>query len=88
MLYALYKLTSINLLQYITVRAGIAFFLAFIFTVYLMPKFIKWAKARNANQPIYALAPQTHQQKGKNAYHGRHCLFVCSNPCRAFVCPS
>lgn len=66
MLYALYKLTSINLFQYITVRAGIAFFLAFILTVYLMPKFIQWAKARNANQPIYSLAPQTHQKKAKH----------------------
>lgn len=77
MLYALYKLTSINLFQYITVRAGISFFLAFILTIYLMPKFIKWAKNRNANQPIYSLAPQTHQQKGKTPTMGG-IIFLCT----------
>ncbi len=70
MLYSFYKLASINLFQYITVRAGIAFFMAFFLTIYLMPKFIRWAKSRNANQPIYALAPQTHQQKGKTPTMG------------------
>jgi phospho-N-acetylmuramoyl-pentapeptide-transferase len=28
-----------------------------------MPKFIKWAKNKKANQPIYSLAPTSHQQK-------------------------
>jgi len=70
MLYFLYQITSVNLFQYITVRAGIAFFLSFVLTIYLMPKFIRWAKARNANQPIYALAPQTHQQKSKTPTMG------------------
>ena len=28
-----------------------------------MPKFIRWAQARKANQPIYELAPQSHQAK-------------------------
>ncbi len=28
-----------------------------------MPKFIKWAKSKNASQPIYDLAPQSHKQK-------------------------
>ncbi len=28
-----------------------------------MPKFIKWAKAKKANQPIYDLAPDSHQAK-------------------------
>ena len=70
MLYLLYQFFSINLFQYITVRAGTAFFLAFIMTIYLMPKFIKWAKARNANQPIYDLAPKTHQQKSKTPTMG------------------
>jgi len=32
-------------------------------TVYLMPKFINWAKARKANQPIYEHAPESHQAK-------------------------
>lgn len=28
-----------------------------------MPKFIKWAKAKKANQPIYEYAPDSHQEK-------------------------
>lgn len=70
MLYFLYQLFSINLFQYITVRAGMAFFLAFFLTIYLMPRFIKWAKRKNANQPIYDLAPKTHQQKSKTPTMG------------------
>ena len=70
MLYFLYQLFSINLFQYITVRAGTAFFLSFVLTIYLMPRFIKWAKTRNANQPIYDLAPKTHQQKSKTPTMG------------------
>ncbi len=70
MLYLLYQFFSINLFQYITVRAGTAFFLAFFLTTYLMPRFIKWAKAYNASQPIYDLAPKTHQQKSKTPTMG------------------
>ena len=44
-------------------RAGISFFIAFVLTMYLMPKFIKWAKAKKASQPIYEHAPQSHQVK-------------------------
>ncbi len=50
MLYYLHSL-GINLFYYISVRAIIAFFTAFIITLYFMPKFIKWAKAK-ATQPI------------------------------------
>ena len=32
-------------------------------TVYLLPKFIEWAKKKKANQPIYEHAPQSHQAK-------------------------
>lgn len=70
MLYGLYKLLSINLFQYITVRAGAAFFISFILAMYLIPKFIKWAKNKNANQPIYHLAPQTHQNKSNTPTMG------------------
>ncbi len=63
MLYLLHKLLDINIFQYITVRAGISFFVAFILTLVIMPKFIAWAKSKKANQPIYDLAPQTHQVK-------------------------
>ncbi len=78
MLYFLYQITYVNLFQYITVRAGIAFFLGFVFTIYLMPKFIKWAKSRNASQPIYSLAPQTHQQKSKTPTMGGIVFLVAS----------
>ena len=70
MLYWLYQLTSINIFQYITVRAGIAFFISFIFALFLIPKFIKWAKKKNANQPIYDLAPETHQKKSNTPTMG------------------
>ena len=78
MLYFLYQLFSINLFQYITVRAGTAFFLSFVLTIYLMPRFIKWAKARNASQPIYDLAPKTHQQKSKTPTMGGIVFLVAS----------
>ena len=40
-----------------------SFFIAFVLTMYLMPKFIKWAKSKKASQPIYEHAPQSHQAK-------------------------
>ncbi len=70
MLYWLYEVSHINIFQYITVRSGIAFFISLVISMYLMPKFIKWAKAKNANQPIYSLAPQSHQAKGKTPTMG------------------
>ncbi len=66
----IYQFFDINLFQYITVRAGISFFIAFILTLVLMPKFITWAKERNANQPIYKHAPEGHQAKGKTPTMG------------------
>ena len=63
MFYWLYRHLDINIFQYISVRAGISFFIAFVLTMYLMPKFIKWAKAKKASQPIYEHAPQGHQAK-------------------------
>ncbi|MDC0933788.1 phospho-N-acetylmuramoyl-pentapeptide-transferase [Arcobacteraceae bacterium] len=63
MFYWFYRHLDINIFQYISVRAGIGFFIAFFMTAYLMPKFIRWATARKANQPIYELAPQSHQAK-------------------------
>ena len=70
MLYLLYQIFHINIFQYITVRAGISFFIGFVLTLFLMPKFIAWAKKKNANQPIYELAPQGHQAKGKTPTMG------------------
>ncbi|RUM66192.1 MAG: phospho-N-acetylmuramoyl-pentapeptide-transferase [Sulfurospirillum sp.] len=63
MLYLFYHYFHINLFQYITVRAGISFFTGFILTLYLMPRYIRWAQKRRANQPIYKYAPEAHQAK-------------------------
>lgn len=63
MFYWFYRHLDINIFQYISIRAGIGFFIAFLLTVYLMPKFIAWARAKKANQPIYELAPESHMAK-------------------------
>ena len=63
MFYWLYRHLEINIFQYISVRAGISFFIAFILTIYIMPKFIAWARSKKASQPIYELAPESHKQK-------------------------
>ncbi|MCK9161482.1 MAG: phospho-N-acetylmuramoyl-pentapeptide-transferase [Arcobacteraceae bacterium] len=63
MFYSFYKIFDLNILQYITVRAGIAFAISFFLALFLMPYFIKWAKRQKSSQPIYELAPKTHQQK-------------------------
>jgi len=69
MLYYLYEHFGINLFHYISVRAIIAFFISFFLTLYLMPKFIKWAKDK-ATQPIYELAPENHKEKSKTPTMG------------------
>ncbi len=63
MFYWFFRHLDINIFQYISVRAGIAFFIAFVLTLILMPKFIRWAQNRKQSQPIYDLAPDSHQQK-------------------------
>jgi len=62
MLYYFYDFFDINLFQYISVRAGFAFFISFCLTMFLMPKYIKWAKAKKANQPINKWV-KTHEAK-------------------------
>jgi len=52
MLYFLHQWLDINLFTYISVRAGIAFFTSFVLTIFLMPRYIAWARAKKANQPI------------------------------------
>jgi len=61
--YWFYRHLDINIFQYISIRAGIGFFIAFFLTLYMLPKFIIWAKSKKANQPIYELAPSSHQLK-------------------------
>ncbi|WP_121627976.1 phospho-N-acetylmuramoyl-pentapeptide-transferase [Poseidonibacter antarcticus] len=63
MFYWFYRHLEINIFQYISVRAGISFIIAFFLTMFLLPKFIKWAKSKNASQPIYEHAPLGHQEK-------------------------
>ncbi len=63
MFYWFYRHLDINIFQYISVRAGLSFFIAFFLTMFLMPRFIKWAKSKKASQPIYDLAPSSHQEK-------------------------
>jgi len=62
MLYFLYSHFDINIFHYISVRSIIAFFLSFLLTLYIMPKYIQWAKKR-MTQPIYSLAPENHKTK-------------------------
>jgi len=62
MLYYFHHLFDINILGYISVRAGIAFFLAFCLTIFALPRFMRWAMARKANQPINKYVP-IHESK-------------------------
>ena len=49
MFYYIYEFSNFNIFQYITVRAGFSFFIAFCLTVWALPKFIALAKAKNAH---------------------------------------
>lgn len=70
MLYWLHELLNINILGYITIRAGISFFLALFFTLFLMPKFIRWAKKTSSVQPINDWAPDRHKEKSSTPTMG------------------
>lgn len=70
MFYYLYELLHINVFSYITVRTALAFFISFVLCVLFMGRFITWAKNKSANQPIYELAPKTHQNKAKTPTMG------------------
>ena len=62
MLYYFYELFDIQLFHYISVRAGFGFFISFCLTLFLMPKYIAWARAKKANQPINKYVP-AHENK-------------------------
>lgn len=70
MLYAIYNLFDINLFYYISVRAGFSFFIALLLTLYLMPKFIRWAQRSDRHQPINEWAPDSHKEKRKTPTMG------------------
>ncbi len=69
MLYWFYQTLGINLFQYITLRAGVAFFIGLLLTLILMPRFIAWAQRSARVQPIneYVAA---HQGKAKTPTMG------------------
>jgi len=69
MLYELSQLLDINLFGYISVRAGVAFFIAFSLTLFVMPKYLAWAISKNANQPISKYIP-AHKGKGRTPTMG------------------
>lgn len=83
MLYWLWSTTHINLFQYITFRAGISFFLAFILSIAIFPYFIRWAKAKKANQPISHFVP--HEEK-KNTPTMGGVVFVFCTLVATFLC--
>ena len=63
LLYWLHNLFDINILGYITIRAGVSFFIALLLTLFLLPKFIRWAQRTSSVQPINEWAPERHQTK-------------------------
>ena len=78
MIYYLHELFHINLFGYITVRAGISFFIALFLTLYLMPKFIAWAKRSASTQPINEWAPERHQLKAHTPTMGGVVFVICA----------
>ncbi len=69
MLYELSQLLDINLFGYISVRAGFSFLIAFLLTIFVIPKYLAWAISKNANQPISKYVP-SHASKGKTPTMG------------------
>jgi len=63
LLYFLHEYFNINILGYITIRAGISFFVALFLTLFLLPKFIRWAQKTSSVQPINKWAPERHKDK-------------------------
>ena len=83
MLYELSQLLDINLFGYISVRAGIAFFIAFILTLLVMPKYLAWAISKNANQPISKYVP-AHEGKRHTPTMGG-AIFLCATFLAALI---
>ena len=72
-----------HLFGYLSVRAGLAFLLAFLLVLILMPKYLSWAISKNANQPIskYVAA---HANKGKTPTMGG-AVFLAATLVSAFI---
>jgi len=70
LLYWAHEFFNIHILGYITIRAGISFFLALFFTLFLLPKFIRWAQRTSSVQPINDWAPERHKEKASTPTMG------------------
>jgi len=57
MLYSFYEIFNIHILQYISLRAGLGFFIAFLITLFIIPRYIAWAISKKAKQPINKYVP-------------------------------
>jgi phospho-N-acetylmuramoyl-pentapeptide-transferase len=57
MLYAFYEYFDINIFQYISVRAGFGFFIAFFLTLFILPKYMAWAISKKTHHPINKYVP-------------------------------
>lgn len=84
MLYFLFSKFHINIFQYITFRSGLSFFIAFFLSVIFTPLFIRWAKAKKANQPISTFVP-THKDKKDTPTMGG-IVFVASALVASLLC--
>lgn len=71
--------------SYISVRAGFAFFIALFLSIFFMPRFIKWAQNKKANQPIYELAPKNHKTKSHTPTMGG-LVFICATIIASLLC--
>lgn len=70
MLYLIHQFFDINILGYISIRAGVAFFIALFSSLFLLPLFITWAQKTASVQPINSWAPQRHQEKASTPTMG------------------
>ena len=84
MLYFLYSHLGLNILQYISFRAGLAFIFSFVFCILAMPRFIAWAREKNAAQPISLYIP-SHQIKRNTPTMGG-LVFVAASVLSSLLC--
>ncbi len=83
MLYFIYSIFDIQLFHYISVRAGLGFFISFCLSLFLMPKYITWARAKKANQPINKYVP-AHENKQHTPTMGG-AVFIVSTVIASFL---
>ena len=83
MIYELNNLLHMHLFGYLSIRAGLAFLLAYLLVLMLMPRYLAWAISKNANQPIskYVAA---HESKGKTPTMGG-AVFLTATLIAAFI---